>query len=225
MEKARQTGVLSPETVGSRLRTTNYRLQTAFAVVITAALLLTLGFHRAPGETAPPAAVREIDWQSVVTTVATLSACQGEPAVTARNYVTLDALPDANCTIVEVDPRARYAEIGFQIDADGNTATILALLAPHRYDPGSGENRDAYPRFTRAWSFAITGGAQTGPNSNVFADTIVATQYTPSVGVVSDSAGNYRCRFDVDLRGVTYLAFVRTDSDANLTTYVDVRWY
>lgn len=164
-------------------------------------------------------------FQGVVATVATLSACQGAPAVDARNYADLAALPDANCTIWEVPLGANYAQFDFQIDADANTATVQAWTAPHRYDPGSGANRDVLPDFTLAWSWALTGGKQVGPNSNFYCDTIVATEYWPAPGMVSDAAGDRICRYDVDLRGVKYVAFLRTDTDANLTVVVDERHY
>jgi len=199
------------------------KIQTAAAILIVA--LLCLGFHATPGLEPIPQSTHSLTWQAGTKTLATLTACNGAPGVTARDYDSLDALPDANCTIVEVDPRASFYEFDCEIDADANTATVLVLGAPYRYDPGSGANRDVMPRFTRLWSWAITGGTQTAPNSNVYADTIVATQYTPSVGVVSDSGGDYICRFDVDCRGLAYLAFLRTDSDPNLTVYVDGRPY
>jgi hypothetical protein len=167
-----------------------------------------------------PAPVTTLTVQGDFVKLAELSACQGTLPVGGRDYETLANLPDANCTIWEVPCGVNYLQLRFQIDADANTATVEGWWSGRRYNPG-----DYHDRFTRGWSWSITGGQQPGPASNVFVDIIDVNETWPSAGIVTDPNTNRICTYDVDLRGIGYLAFVRSDSDANLAVVIDGRWY
>jgi len=197
------------------------------ALVLTAAAWLPLlwGMQQIDYDKTPVQPSQPTTYQGPFVCVARLSGCNAEPAVGDRTYAELDALADTDCAIWEVPMGAQFGQFRFQIDEDAKTATVQAWTAASRYDPGTGSDRDEMDDFTLGWSFAPVGGQQTGPNSNVWCDTLVTTSYWPAVGVTSDSGNNRIARYDVDLRGVKYVAWLRTDADASLTVYVDARIY
>jgi len=162
-------------------------------------------------------------YQSEYTAVAILSECHGDPNTHDRSYAEVDALPDANCAIWNVPRGVNAACVRFHIDNDGNTATVRAMTARSRYNPG--DQRD---HFTLGWQWAITGGAQAdgeGADPNVFADTITATAYDLAGGTVATNDPNWIAEYEMDLRGVSHVAFYCADSDADLTVTVDVAVY
>lgn len=162
-------------------------------------------------------------YQSEYVAVATLSECHGDPNTFERSWAEVDALPDANCAIWNVPRGVNAACVRFHIDNDGNTATVRAMTARSRYNPG-----DRMDHFTLGWQWAITGGAQAdgeGADPNVFCDTITATAYDLAGGTVATNDPNWIAEYEMDLRGVSHVAFYRADSDADLTVTVDVAVY
>jgi hypothetical protein len=153
-------------------------------------------------------------------TVATLSACYGDPAVGARNYASVAAVADTSVALWEVPQGANGAVFRFHIAADANTATVRAATARANYNPG-----DYRDDFNLAFQWAIVGGSQTDRDGAVYADTVTATTYNAQGGVPSTPDPNWIVEFDADLRGVGYMAFWRTDSDANYPVVIDAAVY
>ena len=173
-----------------------------------------------------------VRWEQVTkpwnTTADTITAVNATLAVTARDYSSVwptesaaTGLPDANLVAWDVPNDATGAEIRFQFALDANTATIEMWCATaDYYRDGTTEEQ-----FMLAGTFGLTAGTQTGPNSNVFVDTMTYTANVINNATVLDGSGNNRVSvWRGDLRGYKKIVFLATALDT-ATVYVDVRWY
>jgi hypothetical protein len=190
----------------------------ALVAVLAAVCLwlpLVVGLQRLPdGDQVVPS--QPTTFQGPWVAVATLTGSCGTLADDARNYAAVAALADANCAIWEVPLGTNGVSFRWQIDTDANTAVVEVWTARSRYNPG-----DRMDDFSLAWVWTLTGGAQVGTAANVFCDTLTVTETWPAIGMVTDSGGDRICRYDVDVRGYRYLAFLRTDATAAATVIID----
>jgi hypothetical protein len=203
------------------------RLVAALLLVALGGLPLVLGLQELGYDGTRVQPTQATTFQGRWVRVARLSGCQGTFDVNDRTWAAVQALHDANDANVAlwtVPLGANWGQLRWQIDTNEANAVIEGWWTARGYDPGAGD-RDQADSFTRGWSWAVTGGGQLGPHGNRFCDTVVATSTFPSAGLTTDSGNNRIALFDVDLRGVGQVAFTRTDSDPNLTVYIDARIY
>jgi len=150
-----------------------------------------------------------------------LTATQATLAVTARDFSEVwTDLTDAK-TIKYVIPNwADNVEMRFETtaDADAHVLELWGAASKTRADGSTEEN------FTLMGSLALTGGTQTGSNSNVFVDTIVVTDGSWDMTAV-DSAGNRICTVTVPTKGYKYIVGIATTFEAATTLTCDVRWF
>ncbi len=159
-------------------------------------------------------------------TVAKLVGREGLLAADEQTWAAVKALHDvndSNVAIWQVPLGANYAVFRYQIDADGDDANVAAYTARAGYDPNEGTERDQRDDFNLTWEWDLTGGAKVGPNSNVYCDALAATtERWPSLGTPVDAGANDgMAQFVVDVRGVRFVALLRTDSVAGKTLWID----
>jgi len=150
-----------------------------------------------------------------------LTATQATPAVGARDYTTMTALTDAKTIQLTVPNEATGCEMRWQTKANADAHVVEAWIAAGAtYRDGTTEDS-----FMLGGIQTLTGGLQVGPNSNVFVDTNVVTEYVLNGGTVLDSADDRAAVYKADLRGYKKLIFIATTFEAATTLYLDVRWY
>jgi len=156
--------------------------------------------------------------------VGSITASNATLAVDARDYSTVIALASTNRAFWEVDEDASGCFIRFQTSTDADSHVVeVWVSASDSYDDGSTEDS-----FMLGCILTLTGGTQSGPNSNVFCDTMALTATTGvlSEGDVIDSGANervamYRC----DLQGYKKVVFIATTLQGGKTLVPDVRSY
>jgi hypothetical protein len=144
-------------------------------------------------------------------------------AVTGRNYATAVAsmIEDVNRVVLEVPANANYAEIRYQVKANAETDVLECWYVKGERMSGS----NSYDDLTLGFIHTLTGGQQTGQHTNVYADTIVSTDYGFATGVIANSGGDRICTYRVDLRGAKRLVWIATTVAASSTIYIQVTWY
>jgi hypothetical protein len=185
------------------------------AAILVAALVVTMGVTELRFDSSRIGSNVGATYQGQYVAVATLTSANGDPAVGARNYADLAAVDDSAVAIWEVPRGANAATFRFHIDADAATATVRAATCRSRYNPG-----DVADDFNVAYQWAITGGTQTDSDSTVYADTITAAAYALAGGTLGSNPANWIAEYEIDLRGVSYVAFYRTDAES-VTVVVD----
>lgn len=152
--------------------------------------------------------------------IGSLSTVETTPAVTARGWTAMTAIPDANSIQwLSVPDDASSAEFRFSTTTDGDDYVLEVWLAAN--DRMSNNTLDS---FTLGSILTIKGGTQTGPYSNVFVDTIAAVDYGVIGSLVYDSAANRMARWKVNLAGWKKVVIIATTYTADKTLYADVRW-
>lgn len=152
----------------------------------------------------------------------TITASQATLAVDARDFSAVYTnLPDANTIKYKLSHDVTNAEIRFQTKANADAHVVeLWVCADDEYQDGSTEDS-----FMLGAILTLTGGQQTGPNSNVFVDSIVAQEVLLTGSETLDSGNDRIAVWRVDLRGYKYVVAVATTFQASTTIYMDARWY
>ena len=191
------------------------------AMAIGAALPLAMGLQELGFDGSRILPTQGTTFQGQYERVASLTECHGDPAVGARGYAALAALPDANCTIWPVPKGANWARWRFGIDEDANVATVRALTGRSRLNPG-----DQPDDFTLGWQWELVGGAQVRTaDANYYCDTVTTTEYSLHAGRTAPTEADWIAEYEADIKGVQYIAFYRTDSDPCLTVVIDAAIY
>jgi hypothetical protein len=159
-------------------------------------------------------------WQEL----GTITATNAYPAVTARSYAAVAALPDANTVTWSIDPPARKAMVAFQVPLDSNTATIQIM--------GFAEDKVISTTGTMALdddalfcgTLVLTGGTQTGGHSNVYVDTATATDGVLDFSVLDGGGNNRKTVIEFSTKGLKRLVFIASSRNS-ATIYVEGRLY
>jgi len=144
-------------------------------------------------------------------------------AVTARDYSEVwTDLPDANTVTWDVPNEVSGVELRFETTADADATVVEIWLASGATMRDAGE-----AQFTLGAILTLTGGTQTGTNSNVFVDTIVETASTGIMTdfTVVDSAANRMAIYRGDLRGYKKVVIIATTLESSSDFYAAARWY
>ena len=151
----------------------------------------------------------------------TITVQQAYPAVGARDYSTVIALAAANRVLWELPNPSSGFMLRFQTsaDADGHVVSLLGFAAPKKLSaPTDGSWLD--DQAVLLGSLALTGGQQVGSHSNVYVDTIVATdglwQWT-----VADSGNNRIAVAFGDTKTFKQVVVIATTLEAAKTLYVE----
>jgi len=154
----------------------------------------------------------------------TITSQQDVPAVADRDYTTVLALADAKVFVWNIENWGRKAQMSFQTTADADSTTIVLLAFADRL------MRDQYGTLSLGddavygGQLVLTGGKQVGSHSNVYVDTIVATDGIFGFGV-SDSAADRRCVVSFQTCGFQTIVGIATTLQASSTLYAYGRLY
>ncbi len=162
--------------------------------------------------------------QSRWTELGTLTGPNDLPGVSDRDYTTVAVLPDANTITWELDNWGRKAMLSFQTDAeaDSTTVVILAFADNKSYTSDGALTLDDDAVY--GGQLVLTGGQQVGKHSNVYVDTIVATDGVFSFAVL-DSAVNHRCIVKFNTDGFKKIVIIATTLQASSTLYAEGRLF
>jgi len=179
-------------------------------------LLLPLAVGQVPTESVSPVMLGSPSyrWREL----GTITASQAVPAVTAMEYSDVLALADAKTFVWNIENWGRKAMMSFQTTADADSTTVVLLAFA---DPWM---QDQYGRLTLGddavygGQLVLTGGTQTGSHSNVYVDTIVATDGIFAFTVL-DSATDRRCVVSFATQGLKTIVGIATTLEASSTLY------
>jgi hypothetical protein len=158
------------------------------------------------------------------TNIGTITTSTTTPAATARDYSTMAAMSPTAIAHWKIPYDLDSLELRFQTTANADSNVLEMWLARgHYYDDGSTEDS-----FTLATILTLTGGSQTGPNSNYFVDTITETSNTwIASSTIIDSGNNRICRYKFKPCGYSEIIFVDTTiaEEGTTTVYIDGSWF
>jgi hypothetical protein len=156
--------------------------------------------------------------------IGTITTSTTTPAATARDYSTMAAMSPTAIAHWKIPYDVDSLELRFQTTANADSNVLEMWLARgHYYDDGSTEDS-----FTLATILTLTGGSQTGPNSNYFVDTITETSNTwIASSTIIDSGNNRICRYKFKPCGYSEIIFVDTTiaEEGTTTVYIDGSWF
>jgi hypothetical protein len=189
-------------------------------LVLGLSISFLMGFQRTDsGDPIQPAVASDptVPWQLI----GTITASNSTLAVTARSKKAVEDLPDANTAVWSVPNDARLAEICYAVKANAETDVVECWLTPSSFlkDGTTGSP------YTLGFIDTLTGGQQTGLNTNVFVDTIVSTDSTGILtNTIVDSAADRICIHQFDPRGWKKMTWIATTLASESTIYVYGRW-
>jgi hypothetical protein len=154
--------------------------------------------------------------------IGSITAAQAYPAVGERDYndVTVDINDAKSVFWLDIPQRANGVQLRYQTTADGDSTTVAILVAADDYLAGS----TTYDDFMYGGQHVLTGGTQVGSHSNVYVDTITATDGVLDWSV-TDSGNNRIAVTTADIKGLKRLAIIATTLQASSTLYVHARFY
>lgn len=142
-----------------------------------------------------------------------ITATQAALAVTGRTKAAVTALSDTKKIIYKAEIFSSLVECRFSTDADGDAQVLNAY----------GSRGDDH---VLIGTLALTGGTQTGPDSNVYIDTIVESDVNwlraGGTRIVSGDANNEMARWLLDLMGYSEIMFIATTLAAGTTLRIDI---
>jgi len=158
------------------------------------------------------------------TEVGTITGAQAYPGVADRDYTTVAACTDANTAVINVPNWAKFVMLSFQTTANADSTTLgLMGFASNKQVSTTGavtlDDDGVY-----LGQLALTGGLQVASHSNVYVDTIVATDAI-AVWDVLDSATDRRAIVNFNAKGFKTIYLFATTLQASSTLYVNVRFY
>lgn len=143
----------------------------------------------------------------------TLTIAQTALAVTGRTKAAVVALADAKKITYKADLFSSLIECRISTDADADAQVVNVYVS-------RGDD------FVLTGTLTLTGGTQTGPNSNVYVDTIVESDVSwlrPSgTRVVSGDGNNEMARWVLDLMGYSEVLFIATTLVSGTTLRIDI---
>ena len=151
------------------------------------------------------------------------------PDVDERDFTTLwttatTGLPDANTVTWDLSAETgRKRQFSFQTTADADSTTVVILLfaGNKSYALAGGLTLDDDAVY--GGQLVLTGGLQVGKHSNVYVDTIVATDGMWSFSVI-DSGNDRRCVVEIASdKGYHKVMFIATTLHSSSTLYVEGR--
>lgn len=152
--------------------------------------------------------------------IGTITAEQAYPDVNDRDYTTVAALPDANTVTWQLPGYARKVQMSFQTTADADSTTVVLMGFADAY---SRDLNDALVDDDAVYlgTLALTGGTQAGKHSNVYVDSIVATDGVCQFSVL-DHAANRRCVVEFNSK-YKIIVIVATTLQGSSTLYAEGR--
>jgi len=154
------------------------------------------------------------DWR----VVATITDVNESFGVDDRLYEDMSAVADPNFVIWAVPVGWRNVQFRFRTDADADADVVEVWMCAAANIRGT-ELSDS---FGLGSTWTLTGGTQVGPNSDVYVDTISASDGLLT-STVTDSAADRLCLVTANLYGVGYLAFDVTTLQASTTLIIEAR--
>jgi hypothetical protein len=153
----------------------------------------------------------------------TITAAQDYPAVDARDYPTVQALTATKRIVWPISKQASGFMLRFQTKADAD-ATVVSLLgfASQKMLDLLGNWIDDHALYLGA--LTLTGGKQVGPHSNVYVDTIVASNAIWSMSEM-DSGNDRIAVVRGDTKGIKTAVIIATTLQESTTLYVEGRTY
>jgi hypothetical protein len=161
-----------------------------------------------------------IRWEEI----GTITTAQTYPLVADRDWTTVDALAAARVIEWTVPRNASGFMLSFQTTANADSTTVALM--------GFADDGQAVDT-TATWvdddalflgSLVLTGGQQVGKHTNVYVDTIAATN-----GVwefeVRDSGNDRRAVVIGDTLGIKKVIGIATTLQGSSTLYVEARWW
>ena len=139
-----------------------------------------------------------------------ITASKAALAVTGRKASDIAAFARGSYALWEVPLRINTAEIKFSTTADADAHVVDVYAARGNSD------------YVLVGTLTLTGGTQTGPNSNVYVDTIVegGIVWNTSCTEVINTAGNHIARWIINLVGYNRILFIATTLASNTTLQV-----
>lgn len=193
----------------------------ACSVLLTVFTVMALGLHQTEQRdpiTPTFLATPKIPWRNLDT--AGITASQAYPAVGDRDYTTVAALAATKTVTWQVPADVSGVMFRFETTANADSTVLEMLVAGRQYQRDGSTDDD----FAFGAQFALTGGQQTGSNSNVYVDTVVVTD-----GILDftayDSAADRICVVKGDLEGYDRVTFIASTLQASSTCYVYARWW
>ena len=142
-----------------------------------------------------------------------ITATQTALAVTGRTKALVDALADTKKVVYKAEIFSSLIECRISTDADGDAHVINVY----------GSRGDDH---VLIGTLTVTGGTQTGPNSNVYVDTIVESDMNwlrpTGTRVISGDANNEMARWLLDLMGYSEILFIATTLASGTTLRIDI---
>lgn len=142
-----------------------------------------------------------------------ITASQSALAVTARTKSAVAALASTKKVVYKAGIFSSLIECRFSTDADGDAHVVNVY----------GSRGDDY---VLIGTLTLTGGTQTGPNSNVYVDTIVESDVNwlrpTGTRVVAADGVNEMARWLLDLMGYSEVLFIATTLTTNTTLRIDI---
>lgn len=148
----------------------------------------------------------------------TITSSQAYPAVGDRNDIDVLGLADAKTFIWYPDSWGRKAMLSFQTTADADATTIVLLAFAERKMFDTSDELTLEDDAIYGGQLALTGGTQVGSHSNVWVDSIVATDGFFSF-TVCDHAGNRRATVEFNTKGCKAIVGIATTLQASSTLY------
>lgn len=154
--------------------------------------------------------------------IGTITDSESYPAVGDRDYTTVSGafVEDVNRVTWELPSYARKVQLSFQTTANADSTTVeLMGFADARSIDTAGAYVDDDAMYLG--TLVLTGGQQVGKHSNVYVDTIVATDGICAFSVL-DSAANRRCVVEFNSK-VKIIVAVASTLQGSSTLYVEGR--
>ena len=142
--------------------------------------------------------------------IGSITASKSALGVTGRKASDVAAFASGSYALWEVPLRINTAEIEFSTTADADSQVVNVYAARGNSD------------YVFVGTLTLTGGTQTGPNSNVYVDTIVegGVVWKSSGTEVINSAGNHIARWMINLVGYSRVLFIATTLVASSTLQI-----
>ena len=134
-------------------------------------------------------------------------------AVTGRQDADVKAFASGSYVLWNAPPEIGIAEFRFSTDADGDSQVVNVYASRGAND------------YVLVGTLTLTGGTQTGPNSNVYVDTIVESDIDwlrgSATRVCRGSGSNHQARWIIDLMGYSRILFIATTLASSTTLRVE----
>lgn len=161
--------------------------------------------------------------RSLWTELGTITASNAYPGVSARDYTSVAALPDANTVEWDLDNWARKGMLTFQTTADADATVVSILGFADSKSVSTAGARTLDDNAIYCGTLTLTGGKQVAAHSNVYADTIVSSEDGFLSFTVTDSGNDRRCVAEFQTKGLKRLVFIATTLQGSSTLYADGR--